>query len=189
MVHLPATKLRVHPNEVFLLVRLGRSRLLAEERRQKAESHQQSQTGRRDTWSALYPLPRPWDTIRGEAPGQVLLAVLFQHSCLRGLLLNQITAPFPLPCCAIFQADPSGAGARCGSCGNICANAAPWTTHRREWRWWEARGESRSSSVAEDGNTALYSTARKRYLLKTCYSSSLLLFYMSVVCRIISGTG
>lgn len=55
--------------------------------------------------------------ICGEASGQVLLAVLFQHSCLRGLLLNQITVAFPLPCCVIFQADRSGAGARCAAVG------------------------------------------------------------------------
>lgn len=49
------------------------------------------------------------------------------------------------------------------------------------------RGESRGCFVAGDGNTTLYSTARKKYLLEMCYSSSLLLFGTSVVCRIISG--
>lgn len=59
----------------------------------------------------------------------------------------------------------------------------------KEWRWWEMRGESRGCFVAGVGNTTLYSTARKKYLLEMCYSSSLLLFPTSVVCRIISGAG
>ena len=59
-------------------------------------------------------LPPRWWTcglICGRVHKHLLLAVLCQHSSLRGLMLNQITVTFSLPCCVIFQADQSSTGA------------------------------------------------------------------------------
>lgn len=62
-------------------------------------------------------LPGDGDLICGGVCKQLLLTQSCQHSCLHGLLLNQIRVTFSLPCCVIFQADQRSTGARCVAAG------------------------------------------------------------------------
>lgn len=82
--------------------------------------------------------------LRGGVHGLLLLSVLCQHSCSRGLVLNQ--SLFLSPAVLSFRLIRAAQGLSswlCPGCGNICTNMALQRTSGKEWRWRDVRGESR----------------------------------------------